>query len=124
MNGKLKDRISLMSGLCLTALGLVGCVGANHGGTPGTAVHDAALSRRVAAALKNDPDYKFNDVLVNIHATTAQLGGFVDTPRHRERAEEVAARVSGVENVINHITLKEDTNAPEEPPTRTSALHR
>ena len=116
----------LRAAACLVMFGLAGCVRLDHDAAPGTAVHDAALSRRVAGALRNDRAYKFDDVRVNIYRTSAQLGGFVDTPQHRERAEEVAAQVPGVETVINKITLKDETNAPEEPPpaTTASALQR
>jgi osmotically-inducible protein OsmY len=124
MISNLRDRVKWVTGLGLLTLGLAGCTTNHQERAPGTAVHDAALSKRVAGALRQDPEYRFDDVRVNIHQTTAQLGGFVDTPRHRERAEEVAAQVPGVENIINNITLKEEPNGPEEPPARTSALRR
>ena len=84
-----------------------GCASGGHERAAGHHADDAALARRVAGALREDPEYKFDDVNVASYKATTQLSGFVHTAEQKEKAGQIAEKVPGVKDVINNITLKE-----------------
>ena len=68
---------------------------------------DAALTSRVASALGNNPEYKFEEVHIATDKGTVQLSGFVNTMDQKTRAGELAKQVQGVLDVVNNITVKD-----------------
>jgi osmotically-inducible protein OsmY len=110
----MKTRViqSLALSLCagLAVMGWTGCASNNHERTAGQYIDDTALAKRVAAELRENAEYKFDDVNVASYKATIQLSGFVNTSEQKKRAAEITSKVGGVKEVINSITLKEKTD--------------
>ncbi len=68
---------------------------------------DKSLCSHVNQTLKDNPDYKFDEVSVMVIKGTVQLSGFVDTADQKSRAGDIAKGVAGVKDVENNITVKE-----------------
>jgi osmotically-inducible protein OsmY len=64
------------------------------------------LTVRVHNALHDNPDYKFDDVDVNVFRGTVQLSGFVNVSDQKSKAESIAKGVEGVKDVVDNITVK------------------
>ncbi len=103
-------------GLCvLLCLGLstaavatfTGCAGNQYDRSTGQYVDDKSLTVRVHDALGDNPDYKFDDVNVDVFRGTVQLSGFVNTSDQKSKAADIAKNVQGVKDVKNNITIKE-----------------
>jgi len=93
-------------GVAALAIFVAGCASPNGSSrTDHQAKSDKETGEDVKKALANAPIYKYPDVEASAYGGTVQLGGFVEIPEQRENAAEVAARVKGVDRVINGITL-------------------
>ena len=93
-------------GFTALAIFVAGCASPNGSSrTDHQAKSDKETGEDVKKALANAPIYKYPDVEASAYGGTVQLGGFVEIPEQRENAAEVAARVKGVDRVINGITL-------------------
>jgi hyperosmotically inducible protein len=68
---------------------------------------DKDLASRVSRALRDNPDYKFDEVSVIAVKGTVQLSGFVDTSDQKSRAGDIARGIDGAKDVANNITVKE-----------------
>ncbi len=105
-----------IKGLCLLGLGLAiassavitGCAGNQYDRSTGQYIDDQSLTLRVHDALKDNPDYKFSDVTVNVFRGTVQLSGFVNNSDQKSKAAEIAKGVQGVKDVENNISVKEN----------------
>jgi hyperosmotically inducible periplasmic protein len=103
-----------MVSLCMTACVCVsgaaafvtGCSTDSSKRTAGQYIDDKELSHRVSSALRNDPEYKFHDVDVNVYRGTVQLSGFVSTSAQKRRADAIAREVQGITGVENNISVK------------------
>jgi hyperosmotically inducible periplasmic protein len=73
----------------------------------GQYVNDKSLAVRVHDALRDNPDYKFDDVNVDVFRGTVQLSGFVNTSDEKSKAGDIAKNVQGVKDVENNINVKE-----------------
>jgi len=83
-------------------------------------VDNAALTTKVKAALLADELVKGTQINVDSNNGVVTLNGAVDSPAHKEKAEQVAKGVSGVTRVQNNLnapTTKTTSSAP--PPTTT-----
>ena len=105
--------IVLTASLAVGAAGIVGCdrqAGARGGPaserTAGEELDDKTLTANVKGALHADP-MKFPDVQVTTYRAVVQLSGFADTRDQRNRAEDIAKQVPGVQKVENNISVKE-----------------
>lgn len=104
---------SLNLALCLGLLttGVVattsGCAGNKYDRSTGQYIDDKSLTMRVKHALNDNPDYKFDDVSVNVFRGTVQLNGFVNTSDQKDKAEQIAKGVQGVQNTVNNLTIKQ-----------------
>lgn len=99
-------------GLCLLLAGatgafFTGCAGDRYERSTGQYIDDKSLSVRVHNALADNPDYKFDDVRVNVFRGTVQLSGFVNSSEQKARAADITRGVQGVERVHNNINLKD-----------------
>jgi osmotically-inducible protein OsmY len=103
-------------GLCLLlCLGLstaavatfTGCAGNRYDRSTGQYVDDKSLTVRVHDALRDNPDYKFDGVNVDVFRGAVQLSGFVNTSDQKSQAADIAKSVQGVKDVENNITVKE-----------------
>ena len=87
---------------------ITGCAGNQYDRSTGEYIDDKSLAVRVHSALSDNPDYKFNDVNVNIFRGTVQLSGFVNSSDQKSKAADIARGVQGVKDVENNITVKEN----------------
>ena len=72
----------------------------------GTKLDDSVITSRVKTALVADPDVKGTEVKVETVNGAVQLSGFVLSRAEAERAADIAARVNGVNRVINDIVVR------------------
>jgi osmotically-inducible protein OsmY len=97
----------LSLGLSIGTLATVtGCAGDKYNRSTGEYVDDKSLTMRVHSALSDNPDYKFNDVNVNVFRGTVQLSGFVNNSDQKSKAGEIAKGVQGVKDVQDNISVK------------------
>ena len=73
-------------------------------GAPGN--DDAALTAQVKTALQSEPALRSQTIDVDTKNATVTLTGSVDSAASKAKANEVAAGVSGVVAVVDHITIK------------------
>jgi osmotically-inducible protein OsmY len=106
--------MALCLGLLTTgAVGtLTGCAGNSNTRSTGTYIDDKSLEHQVRSSLSNNPEYKFDQVNVDIYRGTCQLSGFVDTQDQKEEAGKIAKGVQGVTSVDNNITVRASGNQP------------
>lgn len=97
----------LCAGLIGGAFTLTGCAGNQNERSTGQYIDDKSLVVRVHDALHDNPEYKFDNVDVNVYRGTVQLSGFVNTSDQKSKASEIAKNVQDVKDVVNNITLKE-----------------
>ena len=92
-------------------LGVTGCTtGSRYEQSTGERIDDHGTSSRVRAALGEDTQYKYGGVSVETFKGTVQLSGFVNSRDQKNRAGELAKKVTGVKEVMNNITVKESLN--------------
>jgi len=99
--------VALCLGLATAAVVTTGCAGNKYDRSTGQYVDDKSLSSRVHHALNDNPDYKFDDVNVDVFRGTVQLSGFVNNSAQKSRAGDIAKGVEGVKDIENNITVKE-----------------
>lgn len=107
MNKTGKNLIGLSAvGFAAFAIMLAGCSSPNGSSrTAHQAKSDQATVKEVKAALAAAPVFKYPDVSASAYVGTVQLTGFVETSEQRESAAQIAARVKGVDHVINGIMV-------------------
>jgi len=93
----------------LAVIGVAGCAmlpGNRDERSAGRWYDDHEITKHVEKALNREQTYKFEDVEVNTFAGQVQLSGFVNSSEQKQRAEQIAAAVPGVEGVHNSLLLK------------------
>jgi osmotically-inducible protein OsmY len=102
----MKKWLILATAVQLGAAALIfeGCAGGGAHHPPSE--QDKITSTRVLNALHHDAAYRFSMVDVVTTEGTAHLDGYVDTYEHKQRAAEIARRIEGVTNVVNHIVVR------------------
>lgn len=85
---------------------ITGCAGDQYNRSTGQYIDDKSLTVRVHEALHDNPDYKFDNVNVNIFRGTVQLSGFVTSADQKTKAEDIVKGVQGVQSVANNITVQ------------------
>jgi osmotically-inducible protein OsmY len=90
----------------LATLSLVSCAETATRESTGQYVDDGTITAKVKTALVEDQSLKGFQIGVETYKNVVQLSGFVDTPQEAERAQEVAANVSGVRSVRNGLVVK------------------
>jgi len=92
--------------LCVT-----GCAtGSRYEQTAGEQIDDQDTSSRVKAALAEDSQYKYDRVTVETFKGKVQLSGFVNSKDQKDRAGDVAKKVTPVKKIVNNITVKDSLN--------------
>jgi hyperosmotically inducible periplasmic protein len=108
------NTFSMMLSLGILSLGAVatftGCAGNQYDRSTGEYIDDKSINARVSSALNSSPEYKFDSVNVTTFKGTVQLSGFVDTSAEKSAAGDIAKQVAGVKEVVNHITIKENSD--------------
>jgi hyperosmotically inducible periplasmic protein len=94
--------------LCVFILSVVASCGGEHQRRTGEYVDDTVLATRVKSALLADPEVSGLDIQVETFRGRVQLSGFADNETQIRRAEEIARRTDGVEEVTNSINLKDE----------------
>jgi len=74
----------------------------------GMKLDDTVTTGRVKAALMDASDVKSGQINVETKSGVVQLSGFVNSAAMKDKAGEVAARVSGVKEVQNVLVVKTD----------------
>lgn len=99
--------------LALTAVPpfIAGCAGTPTKASAGEHIDDAVITAKVKAKLFNDNDVSGFDVQVETFKGQVQLSGFVDTPKQKQRAEQLANAVPGVKSVTNNLLVKNPSGA-------------
>lgn len=96
--------------LAISSLGLAvltsGCASTDTRASTGEYIDDSSITMKVKAAILKDPAVGVMDVSVATFKGVVQLSGFVDTATEKERAEVLAAGVSGVVRVENNLLVK------------------
>lgn len=96
-------------GLLVLVVGVAGCSSTKSERTMTGKWHDKATVRNVEKELAKDPLFKYPNVDVTAYQGNVQLTGFVSTEEQRLQAAQSAARVPGVNQVVNQIMIKPST---------------
>jgi osmotically-inducible protein OsmY len=70
------------------------------------AVDDATITARIKAAMLSEPGLSALRIDVTTRGGVVSLSGTVGAERDRQRAEELAASVPNVKEVVNHLVVK------------------
>lgn len=97
---------ALAAGLSGPIILSTGCAGTATRASTGEMIDDSVITAKVKTELIRDEVVKARDVNVDTFRGTVQLSGFVETREQKARAGDIAARVTGVHNVVNNITVK------------------
>ena len=84
-----------------------GCSGDRYSRSTGETIDDASITAKVKSELLADPQVKGMSVKVDTFRGQVQLTGFVDTFEQKQKAEQLARQVNGVDMVRNNIVVKE-----------------
>jgi len=88
--------------LATVAAGPLGCASTETGASKA----DRELSSKVEKKLKNDPVCKYKGINVASSNGTVQLSGFSASQTEKQRAEQLAKGVDGVNQVVNKIAVQ------------------
>jgi osmotically-inducible protein OsmY len=83
-----------------------GCAGDANSRSTGQYIDDKTLQREVHDALKDNAEYKFDNVNVDVYRGDVQLSGFVQTSDQKSQAKDIAKNVQGVTDVQNNISVQ------------------
>jgi hyperosmotically inducible protein len=70
------------------------------------AITDDALYNQVKIKLASDQIVKGGGLDVEVKQGVVTLGGAVEEPKQKERAEKLVKKMKGVKQVINNITIR------------------
>jgi hyperosmotically inducible periplasmic protein len=88
---------------------VVGCATVNGQESAPQYVSDAAITTKVKANIIKDQALKGFEIDVETLHGTVQLSGFVETPRQKEQATDIAMSVNGVKSVRNDLIVRESS---------------
>jgi hyperosmotically inducible protein len=86
-------------------LGMAACSSTRTQRAPGEQVDDATLLTKVKSALVSNDVTEAGEINVDVNRGVVKLSGFVDTPKEKSAAGDVARGVSGVQSVQNDIAV-------------------
>ena len=89
-----------------TLVMLTGCANDRYSLGTREQVNDRSLQLRVATALSDNPDYKFEGVSITVSNGVVRLGGVVDLFVQKVQAGNLVMQVPGVKDVKDNITVK------------------
>lgn len=104
--------LGLLTTGAVGTLTLTGCAGNSNTRSTGQYVDDKTTEHHVRSALGSNPEYKFDQVNVDVYRGTCQLSGFVDTQQQKDMAGNLAKGAQGVTSVDNNITIRSTGNQP------------
>lgn len=97
--------IAILLSAGLAAAAFSGCASSENRRTTGQYIDDQTLNARVKTALLREDEVAGFDVSTTTFDGVVQLSGFVENEEQRQRAEEIATEVPGVQTVLNNITV-------------------
>jgi len=77
----------------------------NAGGKLGSTANDTAITASVSAAIARDPELGPRRIEVASNAGAVRLSGSAPSAEAKQRAEQIARNVNGVDKVDNQITV-------------------
>ena len=95
-------------------LSMAACSATRTQRAPGEQVDDAVLLTSVKSALVASPVTEAGEINVDVNRGVVKLAGFVDTPKEKSTAGDVARNVDGVKTVQNDIAVKQGTETAGE----------
>ena len=81
---------------------------ADEGLARGDDRQDEQVAHAINERLMDDGDLNGTEIQVQVSASEATLTGDVDSQETRDRAEAIAAAVSGVRYVINNLRVRQE----------------
>ena len=99
-----------VSTVAVATITTTGCSKSEHRRTSGQYLDDQTITARVKSALFADPNVSGFQVNVDTYQGVVSLSGFVDTAAQKSKAEDVARQVSGVRQVQNNLSVRENIN--------------
>ncbi|MBL8270758.1 BON domain-containing protein [Steroidobacter sp.] len=100
---------------CSFLVGLFCIVGAAAAQPQTGAINDHELTSKVEAALASDRSIKARDIDVETRDSVVQLSGFVDSENERTAVVMRARSVSGVAEVRDDLSIRNDDRPAKEP---------
>ena len=107
---------SVTAALAITSL--TGCASWSErkaresGRTVAEVAQDSRITDAVDSALKTAAVYKFPQIAVQTYRGDVQLSGFVATDAQKKAATDIAQQVTGVNRVINQISVMPESPTP------------
>ncbi len=98
--------VAALAAIVSAATFTVGCAGDRNHRSTGAYLDDKSIAAKVKADLIGDPDVKAAQVKVNVFRGDVQLSGFVDNDMQKQKAEQIARNVNGVNFVKNDLVVK------------------
>jgi len=103
--------ITRFLGVAVLAVALLTGCQAMTGKTAGQNVDDAGITTAVKAKLAGDRAATLTRIDVDTNQGVVALNGVVDTPAAKQRAEELAREVEGVQSVVNNLQVQARTGS-------------
>ena len=107
-----KTLAALIAGAAM--LGTAACSATRTQRAPGEHIDDATLLTSVKAALVQNPVTEAGEINVDVNRGVVKLSGFVDTPKEKSAAADVARGVDGVQSVQNDIAVGDKSSTAGE----------
>lgn len=79
-----------------------------------TSQTDDLITANIIEALARDPYTERLEIFVETNNRRVELGGLVEFSEERQRAEEIASRVEGVQAVENNIVVSSEPQSPND----------
>ncbi len=89
----------------------IGCAGDQYQRSTGASLDDKSIAAKVRSDLIGDPEVKATGVKVNVFKGDVELSGYVDSANQKEKAEQIARNVNGVNFVKNDLVVKSTNEA-------------
>jgi hyperosmotically inducible periplasmic protein len=99
-----------LSTMAVATVTMTGCAHSDYRRSSGQYLDDQTITARVKSALFADPNVSGFQVNVDTYQGVTSLSGFVDTAAQKAKAEDVARQVSGVRQVQNNLSVRENIN--------------
>ena len=97
--------IACLAGAVTVASFTTGCAGDSYSRSTGETIDDSSITAKVKSEMLADPDVKGLQVKVDTFRGQVQLTGFVDNVQQKQRAEQIARNVNGLQMVRNDIVV-------------------
>ena len=106
----MKKSVIILSSLLAVGTGFTvfttGCAGTRTSESTGEYIDDAGITTKVKAEFVRDPVVSAMGIKVETYKGVVQLSGFAKNQQEKNRAEQIARIVPGVQSVQNNISIK------------------